>query len=376
MVERLKRMLVKEFLQMLRDPRMRFVVFVVPVMQMAVLAFCLTTDVTHIRTAVLDMDKSSASRELLSRFSSTGYFEIVAYVQSQRDFDHLLDRGTIRAAIHVPAGFEKDLTSGRTGRIQLFADGTDTVSASSIIAYANEIVAQYAAEKQSQRIAETFGASFVPSRIDLKSRSWFNPNLESKYYYVPGLITVMLMVVGMQLTSIAVVREKEIGTIEQVMVTPIRRVEFILGKTLPFLITGYIIMTLMLIIAIILFDLRVQGSWLLLYGLAGVYMSGNFGLALFISASASTQQQALLTAFFIMLPGVLLSGFMFPVRNMPVVVQWITLLNPMRWFLEIIRGVVLRGVGPSALWHAIAGQCVLALLFTSLATARFKKVLS
>jgi len=369
-------MLVKEFLQMLRDPRMRVIIFVVPVVQMAVLAFALTTDVTRIQTAVLDIDKTPASRELLSRFTSSGYFELVAHVDSQDEFDRLLDRRLVRAAIRLPAGFEQDIAAGRTSRVQLLADGTDSISASSIIGYANEIVAQYAAEKQRERLAEILGSSFQPVGVDMKVRSWFNPNLESKYYYVPGLIAVMLMVVTMLLTSISIVREKEIGTIEQVMVTPIRRVEFVLGKTLPFLIVGYIIMTLMLSIAFLVFDLRVQGSWLLLYLLAGVYFVGNIGLALFISASASTQQQALLTAFFILLPGVLLSGFMFPIRNMPLPVQWITLLNPMRWFLEILRGVVVRGVGMSVLWPAMSGQAILAVLFTSLAAVRFKKTLA
>ena len=185
----------------------------------------------------------------------------------------------------------------------------------------------------------------------------------------------MLIIVSMLLTSLAIVREKEIGTIEQVMVTPIKRVEFVLGKTIPFLITGYIIMTMMFAIAMLIFGIHVKGSWVLLYGLTGIYLVGNLGLALLISVSAGTQQQALLTAFFVMMPGVLLSGFIFPVSNMPEPVQYLTFLNPMRWYMEILRGVVMKGVGVTALWPAIVGQSILAFVFVLLASVRFRKTI-
>jgi len=185
----------------------------------------------------------------------------------------------------------------------------------------------------------------------------------------------MLILIGLVLASMAIVREKEIGTIEQMMVTPISKLEFILGKTIPYLITGFIVMTAMFLLAMLVFGISVKGSWSLLYLMTGVYLVGNVGLALLISVSAGTQQQALLTAFFIVMPAVLLSGFMFPIRNMPLPVQYATFLNPMRWYLEILRGVVLKGVGPNALWPSMIGQSVLAVLFMLLASVRFKKTL-
>lgn len=209
----------------------------------------------------------------------------------------------------------------------------------------------------------------------METRTWYNPNIESKFYYVPGLIAVMLILIGLVMTSLAIVREKEIGTIEQVMVTPIRRTEFILGKTLPFLMTGYITMTMMFIIARLVFGIRINGSLPLLFGIAGIYMLGNLGLALLVSVTARTQQQALLTAFFILVPSILLSGFIFPIRNMPEAVQVMTLVNPMRWFLQILHGIVVKGVGIEILWRSVLIQIGLASAFLTLAVAKFRKTL-
>jgi len=239
--------------------------------------------------------------------------------------------------------------------------------------YVNGIIGPYNQALLAQRLSAG-GIQAAP--VELVSRAWFNPNQESKHYFVPALIAVMLLIFSILLTSIGIVREKEIGTIEQVMVTPIRRMEYILGKTIPYIITGYITMTMMLGIAMLVFDIRIQGSLLLLYALTGIYLCGNLGLALLISASAQTQQQALLTAFLILMPCVLLSGFMFPIKNMPESVQYATYANPMRWYLEILRGVVMKGVGLNALWHAVVAQLILAVSFIALAASRVKKTLA
>lgn len=366
MLLRLKQMLIKEFLQALRDPRMRIVIFIVPIVQMTVFAFALTTDVTRISTAVLDLDNTPASRELLSTFTASGYFEITEVLLSQREIDAVMDEGRERALIHIPAGFAQDLAAGTTARVQVLADGTDSNSASIIFGYATNVLNGY--------ILRTPAAG--QGAVEIETRAWYNPNLESKYYFVPGLIAVMVLVISMILTCVAIVREKEIGTIEQVMVTPITSLEFILGKTIPYAVISYIVMTLMLGIAMLVFGIRVEGSWLLLYALTGIYIVGNLGLALFISVTAETQQQAVLTVFLFMMPLVLLSGFMFPVHNMPVVVQYFDVLNPMRWFIEVVRGVVIKGVGVDVLWPAILMQAVLATAFILLAASRFKKTLA
>lgn len=360
---------------MFRDPRMRMVILGAPLIQMVVIAFALTTDVTDIRTAVLDLDNTPSSRELLHAFTASRYFRVVETPRTYTEMERLLNRGKVQTALNVAAGFERTFLAGRTASIQLLADGTDSNTTAIIFDYANQIVTAYSEHKLRERMRQSHGAVDLPGGIRVTLRAWFNPNLESRYYYVPSLIAVMLILVTMMLTSIAIVREKEIGTIEQVMVTPITRTEFIIGKAVPFMITGYITMTLMFLIAILLFDIRVQGSWLLLYALTGIYLAGNLGLALIISVSATTQQQALLTAFLILVPAILLSGFMFPIHNMPQPVQYATYLNPMRWYLEILRGVVIKGVGLPSLLRAVGGQTALAAIFLIIAITRFRKTM-
>jgi ABC-2 type transport system permease protein len=376
MIERVRQMLIKEFLQMFRDPRMRMVVFAMPVIQMLIFAFALTTDVSRIALAVLDDDNTPASRELLNEFTSSDHFQIVLNLHKPADARYTLDRGLARAVLHIPAGFENDLRGGRTARAQFLSDGAESTDGAIIVGYANFIMEQYVSRKQREQFDDHPLPGLAASPVGVETRAWYNPNLESKHYFVPGLIAVMLMVVSMLLTSLAIVAEKEIGTIEQIMVTPIHRMEFILGKTIPYLITGYITLTMMLLLSLVIFDIRVTGSWFLLYAMAGVYIVGNLGLALTISVSASTRPQALLTAFFLLMPGVLLSGFMFPLDNMPTVVRYATVLNPMRWFLEILRGVTLKGSGVETLWPAMLAQTVLAVLFLTLAASRFHKTLA
>ncbi|MBI9082602.1 MAG: ABC transporter permease [Desulfobacterales bacterium] len=364
MIRRLKSMLVKEFLQMLRDPRMRAVVLVMPLVQLTVMAFALTTDVAHIRTAVVDPENTPESRALTVAFSAGGYFDVAVVLRSDKRVKGLLDAGRIRAAIRIPENFAADLRAGRLARVQVIADGTLNNDTAVIMNYAGQAAARFNADRPG------------PSPLfSVHSRVWFNPNLESKYYFVPSLIALMLMLIGLVLTSLAIVREKEIGTIEQVMVTPIRRTEFILGKTLPFLITGFVTMILMFAIAMAVFGIRIHGSLPLLALTAGIYMLGNLGLALLVSVTARTQQQALLTAFFILVPAILLSGFIFPIRNMPHGVQLATVFNPMRWFLQILQGIVVKGVGIESLWKPIAAQTLLAAGFLTLAVVKFRKTL-
>lgn len=372
MILRIRQMLVKEFLQMFRDPRMRMVVLVMPLVQLTVLAFALTTDVKKISTAVVDPDQTVESRNLVSEFTGSGYFDITRRLWNDSQARRLMAAGTVRAVIRIPQRFSADLRAGKTVDLQLIVDGTLSNDSAITLNYANQVVNQFNRRMASKRVGTAVAS---PEILKVRTRAWYNPNLESKYYYVPGLIAVMLILIGLVLTSMAIVREKEIGTIEQVMVTPIRRVEFIIGKTLPFLVTGMVTMTMMFIIARILFDIRIQGSVALLYFAAGIYILGNLGLALLVSVTARTQQQALLTAFFILVPSILLSGFIFPIRNMPEIIRWLTVLNPMRWFLQALHGIVVRGVGLRTLWVPVTAQIVLAACFLTLAVGRFKKTL-
>ena len=375
MFNRLKQMLIKEFLQMFRDPRMRMVVFGFPVIQMMIMAFALTTDVMNIRTAVFDMDKSPESRELLDNFTAGGYFKILVNATSWPELQSLIDHGDVRALIHIPQGYGEDIKNGNTAKVQIITDGTDNNTTAIVNGYAERIIRDYSRSILAKRM-NSAGSPMPRITVDTASRAWFNTNQESRFYFVPALIAVMLFIFSLMLPSIGIVKEKEIGTIEQVMVTPIRKIEFILGKTLPYMMTSYFTMSVMLIVARVVFGVTVKGSLPLLYALTGIYLCGNMGIALVISASAATQQQALLTSFLCIMPGVMLSGFMFPINNMPPVIQALTHVNPIRWYLEILRGIVMKGIGIETLWHQVLWQVTLATLFIFLATKLFRKTLS
>lgn len=374
MFGRLYRMLVKEFLQMLRDPRMRVIIFGVPVIQMTIMAFALTTDVTDIGLGVLDMDRTPASRELIDGFTASSHFRISHYLSSDQEITPLLDRRKLQGILCIDKGYEADILRERTATIQLLTDGTDSNSTAIVLGYAGYIINDLNDQLLTKRLTRK-GLSTPPITISNVPRAWYNPNQESHFYYVPSLIATMLYIFSLLLTSIGIVREKEIGTIEQVMVTPIRRMEFILGKTIPYMITGYISMSFMLIIAFLIFGVKVQGSLMLLYALTGIYLAGNMGIALIISGSSQTQQQALLTSFLVLMPSVMLSGFMFPISNMPEPVQFATGINPMRWYLEILRGIVMKDVDFSTLLTPFLAQTVLTVSFLSIAISRFKKTL-
>ena len=372
MFARVRHLVRKEFLQMLRDPRMRVVLLGMPVVQMTIMAFALTTDVTDILCAVVDRDHSVLSRQLIADFTASGYFRF--HAASEKDVAPLLDQGTIRAALVIPEDFSQKLLAGHDAEIQLITDGSDSNSTTIINGYAQGIAEAFNQSWLQQNLVKK-GMSGLPPMVGCETRSWFNVNQESSLYFVPALIAVMLFIFSVLLPSIGIVREKEIGTIEQVMVTPVGRMDFVLGKTLPYLATSYFTMTVMLAVAMLIFGVRVAGSAALLYCLTGIYLFGNLGLALVISASAKTQQQAMLTSFLFIMPSVLLSGFMFPIHNMPEPVQIATWLNPMRWYLEILRGIVLRGVGVEILWPEIVAQMALTTIFLTLAVVRFQKTL-
>jgi len=374
--EPLKAMLKKEFIQALRDPRMRAVLLVVPVVQVLVFGYAVTTDVRDVRLAVLDRDGSPESRELLSRFTGSGYFKTVARPDDDEALGALLDRGGARAALVVDRGFGGDLQGGRTARAQLLLDGTDSNTASLVVGYASRIVDGWSRELLAARYARATGLSPPAPPVVLESRAWFNENLESRNYFVPGVIALLLMVTTLLLSSMAIVREKESGTIEQVMVTPIRRWEFILGKTLPFVVIGYLNVSLVTGVAVLWFRVPIRGNLLVLAGAAGLYIMGMLGMGLFISTVSRTQQQAMMTTFFFTVPFLLLSGFIYPIANMPAPVRAVTYLNPVRYFLVVIRGIFLKGVGVEVLWPQLTALALLGAAALSLAVLRFRKTLA
>jgi ABC-2 type transport system permease protein len=376
MLERIWRMLIKEFIQVLRDPRMKGVLFVMPVAQLIVFGYAVTTDVRNVRTAVYDLDNSVASRALVSRFASNGYFKIVEHVGTDARARELLDRGDAQIVLHMNQGFEDDLRAGRTAQLQVLADGTDSNTAGIALNYSARIVAEYSQSVLHGRALRLLGRVRQPGQVRLEARAWFNENLESRNFYLPGVIAILVTLVTLLLTSMAVVREKEIGTMEQIMVTPIRPFEFILGKTVPFALISLVNVVLVTTVGVLWFNLPVRGSILRLLFATVLYLLTALGVGLVISTLSNTQQQAMMSTFFFYMPSMLLSGFMFPIANMPVVVQWLTYLNPMRYFLVIIRGIFLKGVGFDVLWPQLLALAIIGVITLGLASRRFRKTLA
>ena len=376
MFERLKAMLVKEFIQVLRDPRMRFVVFVIPVVQTVIFGYAVNTDVRHVALAVYDLDNSSQSRELTDRFVKSGYFDLYEHVFAEARARELIDRGEVKAVLRTNRGFGEQVAGGRKAPVQLILDGTDSNTAGIAVNYAATIVASYSARLQMDAASRAAGRQVSLGGVQLSSRAWYNENLESRNFYVPAVITNIVFIITMLLSSMAVVREKEIGTIEQVIVTPIGKGEFILGKTIPFVLIGFMNVALISVVAVFWFEVPLRGSIPLLFGSTALFLMSSLGIGLLISTVSRTQQQAMMSAFFVIFPAMLLSGFAFPIESMPPVIQWITYLNPMRFFLVIIRAIFQKGVGLDILWPQLLALLVIGVTILSGAVLRFKKTLS
>ncbi|MDY0212276.1 MAG: ABC transporter permease [Desulfuromonadaceae bacterium] len=373
MWERVKHMLIKEFIQIFRDTKMKGIIFMMPIIQVLVFGYAVTTDVEHVATAIYDLDNSVASRELVASFVNSGYFDILEYVTEEDRARDLMDKGKVRTIIRMNSGFGDELRAGRTAQVQIIVDGTDSNTAGIVLDYSAKIVSEFSRKILLTQSAYLTGSTQELAKVEMQTRAWFNENLESRNFYVPGVIAIIVMLITLMLTSMAVVREKEIGTMEQIMVTPITSTEFILGKTVPFALIGFADVVLITLIGVFWFDVPIRGNLGLLFLGTSLYIMTTLGIGLLISTVSQTQQQAMMSTFFFYFPAVLLSGFMFPIANMPVVVQWLTYLNPLRYFLVIVRGIFLKGVGPEILWPQMLALLVMGLATLWLAASRFKK---
>ncbi|MBI4667004.1 MAG: ABC transporter permease [Nitrospinae bacterium] len=369
MIERIKRMVIKEFIQIFRDPRMKAMVLGAPLMQMLLFGYAVTFDVRNVRLAVYDGDMTYESRELVRRFEASGYFTLTRRLESAGEARDTLDRGGATIVLVMERGFSEDIKARKTAMAQVLADGTDSNTAMIAISYATGIIGRFGTDTGGAKIAA------MARPMELKTRVWYNPDLKSRNYNVPGVIAFVIMLLSLLLTSMAIVREREIGTIEQLMVTPLKPVELILGKTIPFALIGFLDMFVVITVAVFWFDIPIKGSITLLAGCTAIYLLSTLGIGLFISTIAATQQQALMATFLIFAPSVLLSGFMFPVENMPVFFQYVTLANPLRHFLVIIRGIFLKGIGLEALWPQALALLLLGTIFLTLSSMRFRKKL-
>ena len=376
MWQRIKHILIKEFLQILRDPRMRGLIFGAPLIQLFVFGYAATTDVKHIPTAIYDLDNTVESRELTDDLIRSGYFDLSYRVTSESQVRDLLDRGSVIAVFRMNKGFAEALAGGRTAQLQILLDGTDSNTAGIVLSYSSRIVNQFSQRVLIRQVLRTTGRAKIPGQIAFQTRAWFNDNLESRNFFVPGVVALLLTVMTLTLTSMAIVREKEIGTIEQIMVTPIRPTEFILGKTVPFVLIGIADAALVTTVGVLWFGVPLRGNLVLLFGATCLALMTMIGVGLLISTMCHTQQQAMMSGFFFIFPANMLSGFIFPISNMPTIIQLFTYPNPLRYFLVIVRGVFLTGVGLNVLWPQFVALAIIGVVTLAVTTKYFRKTLA
>ncbi|NLX75244.1 MAG: ABC transporter permease [Synergistaceae bacterium] len=361
MGERILRLIIKEFIQVLRDPRMKAMIFVLPIIQLLIFGYAVTTDVNNIKTILVDSDKSVQSRQLVESFTSSGLFTIVAYSENDSEITKSLDRGRAVIGVNIKKGFAEDILTGKQPVVQILIDGTNSNDGTLAMNYAQRIISDFGRDGQSKNL------------VNVQGRAWYNPDLKSRNYNVPGVIAIIILMTSLLLTSMAIVREKEIGTMEQLMVTPMKPIEFILGKSLPFAIICFVDVIIISFAGMAWFKIPIRGSMVLLLFASTLFLMSCIGIGLLISTISKTQQEALMSSFFFYFPAVLLSGFMFPISNMPVPVQWMTTINPLRYFLVIIRGIFLKGTGLAELWTQLVALALLGTFFLLFSVSRFKK---
>jgi ABC-2 type transport system permease protein len=376
MFGRLKQMLIKEFIQVFRDKRTRFVLIGPPIIQMLVFGYAATFDIHHVPTVVVDLDHSQESRELVSRFTSSPYFDVERQLTDSRQLGDMIERGDATVGLEIDAGFAQNLRKGQTAPLQVIVDATNSNTALIASGYISQIALGFAQEYQRDRINRIAPqlVEVMPS-VSLEPRPWYNPGLSSRWFFVPGIVGSLTLVLVIILTAFAVVREREIGTLEQIMVTPIRPFEFILGKTLPFFLIGLLDVSLIAVVGTLWFQVPFRGNVLVLLTGAVLFLLCMLGVGLLISTVSSTQQQAMVTAFFFIMPAITFSGFGFPIATMPHWMQLCSYAIPLRYFLVVLRGVYLKGVGMDVLWPQMAAMGGLGFALLTLAILRFHKAL-
>ncbi|HVR70104.1 MAG TPA: ABC transporter permease [Vicinamibacteria bacterium] len=375
------RIVVKEFLQLRQDHRMIPIVFVAPVMQLVLFGFAVNTDVTRIPTVLVDQDRSAASRALLDRFTRSGYFELAGVEDTVSGIDGWLVSGDAQVALVIGAGYGRGLSGDGTPRVQIIADGSDSSPATVALGYGRGIVAAASREAMAERLrewvrraAEEGRALVPPGQIELVPRVWYNPDLKSRWFYVPAVLAMILMIMTLLLSAMGVVREKEIGTMEQIIVSPIRSWQLIVGKLFPFALIGLVQVFLVTALTVFGFGVPLRGSFALLVALTQLFVLNTLGLGLLVSTLVRTQQQAMMiAAFTLMLPMVYLSGLIFPIENMPRAIQYVTYAIPLRYYATIIRGIFLRGSGLDVLWPQALALALMGTAILALAALRFRK---
>jgi len=376
MWERVRSIIIKEFRETFRDKRMLIIIFIAPLFQLFVFGYAATTDVNHIPTAVYNLDNTRQSRDVIRAFSYSKYFDIKYYVYTDAEEEKLIDKSRVDVVLRFQRGFARDIEAGRSAALQLVVDGTDSNTAAVILSYASQIIERYqiAALEGGARIAlKTVNA--IPG-VDLRARAWFNENLESRYFFIPGVIALIITIMSLLLTAMAIVREKEIGTMEQLIVSPLKPYELIMGKLIPFAVIALVELVIVTVIGVGWFRLPFRGDIIFLFLCIITFLLTSSGVGLLISTISSTQQEAMMSTFLFFFPAILLSGFMFPIENMPRIVQYITYINPLRYLMIILRGIFLKGIGAAILWPQLCALLVIGLGVLIFSTLKFRQQLS
>jgi len=365
----------KEFIQLRRDPRLFPVIFISPILQLLLLGYAANLDVKNIPSVICDLDRSAASRAFLDDFVNSGYFSVEARVERMDEIDRYLDHGDAAMAFVVPRGFGDDIAARRQASVMLIADGSESQSATIGVNYGTMIASRYAQKILFEAFERVQGLGLKPVIVNAEVRVWYNPELKSRNFMVPGVLGLILMLMTTSLASQGIVREREMGTMEQLIVTPIRPYQLIIGKLLPFVLIGLVDATFVITVARGWFGIPIRGSVPLLFALSLAFMLTTLGFGLFISTISKTQQQAMLTSLFFIMPQMLLGGFVFPIENMPRMFQYLTTIIPIRYFFVIIRGIMLKGAGWAELWDQTVALLVLGTIILTLSVARFHKKL-
>lgn len=373
MILRLVSLTRKEFIQILRDPRTLALTFVIPVVMLFLLGYAATNDVRNVPLAYFDQDQSAESRALLDTYRAADYFRLDYPVRSEAEMRALIDSNTARAGIIIPPDYGRNIAAGRVGQIAFVIDGSDPTVAGTALSAAQLIGQAHSAKIQVER-AKRSGRDSVPQPpVDVRTRVWYNPGLVSANYMIPGLIGMILQFLTTLLTATSVVRERERGTIEQIIVTPIRSWELMVGKLVPYVLIGFFDTLEILIVGVLAFHIPINGNLGLFLSLSGLFLITTLGIGLLISTISNTQQEAMLTSLFTILPSIFLSGFFFPLAAMPTVLQIVSYAIPLRYFLIIARGIVVKGVGAEVIWPEIRALGVFAVVVMGLAAFRFRK---
>jgi len=370
---RLVALIRKEFIQILRDPRTLVLILIMPIMQLFLLGYAATNDVRNVSMAVFDQDRGAAARQLLTAFRSADYFRIDYDVDSEAELRSLIDSGKVRVGLIIPPDYSDKVQGGGSAKVAFVLDGSDPTVAGTALSAAKLIGQAHATQITAERLMRQGRSSALQTPVEVLTQVWYNPDMISSYYMIPGVIAMILFALTSILTATAVVRERERGTIEQLIVTPIRPWELVVGKILPYVILAFVNMAEVLALGHFWFGVPVRGNLLLILALSGLFLLSSLGIGLLVSTIANTQQEAMLVVWMTLLPAIFLSGFFFPVEAMPKVLQWISLLLPLRYYLVIIRSLMLKDIGISALWPNVVALAIFGLALMTAASLRVRK---